>query len=69
MKILKTYCIIVNAGVKSVPTSGAAVVAPTRASCKNVLYLLIVVGRTSAEGREKSQYRANVFGGGSEIQR
>ena len=60
---------IVNADVKSAVIMGAAVVTPTRASCKNVLYLLIVVGRTSAEGSEKSQYRANVLGGGNEIQR
>lgn len=53
----------------STDTSGIAVVAPTRASCRAVLYLLIVVGRTSADGSEKSQYRLNVFGGGSEIQR
>ena len=44
-------------------------VAPISASCKNVLYLLIVVGRTSAEGREKSQYRIKVLGGGRDIQR
>ena len=31
--------------------------------------LLIVVGCTSAEGNEKSQYLENVFGGGSEIYR
>lgn len=39
----------------SAATSGAAVVMPTRASWRNVLYLLMVVGRTSADGREKSQ--------------
>ena len=49
--------------------TGAAVVSPTSPSCRAVLYLLISVGRTSAEGSEKSQYRANVLGGGREIQR
>lgn len=49
--------------------TGATVVKPTRPSCRAVLYLLIRVGRTSAEGREKSQYRLKVLGGGSEIQR
>lgn len=29
----------------------------------------MVVGFTSADGREKSQYRAIVFGGGREIHR
>lgn len=48
---------------------GAAVVNPIRPTCKTVLYLLIVVGCTSADGSEKSQYRVNVFGGGREIQR
>jgi hypothetical protein len=42
-------------------TSGATVVAPTSISCKAVLYLEMAVGRTSAEGIEKSQYRMNVF--------
>lgn len=42
---------------------------PTSSSCRAVLTLEIVVGLTSAEGREKSQYRAMVLGGGSEIQR
>jgi hypothetical protein len=66
---METYCMMVKADVKSAVRMGAAVVTPTRASCRKVLYLLIVVGRTSAEGSEKSQYRANVFGGGREIQR
>lgn len=48
---------------------GADVVKPTRASWRKVLYLLMVVGWTSAEGNEKSQYRAKVLGGGNEIQR
>lgn len=48
-------------------TTGAKVVTPMRASCKNVLYLLMVVGWTSAEGSEKSQYLMKVFGGGKEI--
>jgi hypothetical protein len=65
----KTYCMIVNAEAMSPATRGAAVVAPTNNNCSTVLYLLIVVGCTSAEGREKSQYLANVFGAGNEIQR
>lgn len=39
----------------STGTTGAAVVSPTSASCSAVLYLLMVVGVTSAEGSEKSQ--------------
>lgn len=66
---LKTYCIIVSVGAKSTLKIGAAVVRPTKANWRKVLYLLIVVGRTSADGREKSQYRENVLGGGNEIQR
>lgn len=50
-----TYCMIDNVVVISAATSGAAVVTPIKPSCRTVLYLLIVVGRTSAEGREKSQ--------------
>ncbi len=42
---------------------------PIRPSCRAVLTLLIVVGRTSAEGSEKSQYREKVLGGGRDIQR
>lgn len=53
----------------SIDTNGIAVVAPIKPNCRAVLYLLIVVGRTSAEGREKSQYREKVFGGGRDIQR
>lgn len=57
----------------ALPTStvnnGIAVVAPISANCNAVLYLLIVVGWTSADGSEKSQYRVKVFGGGSEIHR
>lgn len=68
-KHLKTYCIAVIAWLTSTVTKGRAVVAPMSASCSAVLYLLIVVGWTSAEGREKSQYRENVLGGGREIQR
>lgn len=64
-----TYCRPVKAIATSIVSSGETVVAPIRASCKNVLYLLIVVGRTSAEGREKSQYRIKVLGAGREIQR
>ncbi len=52
---------------KSRGTTGAKVVNPIKPSCSAVLYLLMVVGRTSAEGREKSQYREKVLGGGSDI--
>lgn len=64
-----THCIRVKDVVRSTATTGATVVSPSRPSCRAVLYLLMVVGRTSAEGREKSQYLAKVFGGGSEIHR
>jgi hypothetical protein len=64
-----TYCIAVIATLTSAVTNGIAVVAPIKPSCKAVLYLLIVVGRTSADGREKSQYLVKVLGGGREIQR
>jgi len=53
----------------SAVTKGATIVAPMRLSCRKVLYLLMVVGRTSADGSEKSQYRVKVLGGGREIQR
>lgn len=49
--------------------TGMPMAEPTRNSCKAVLILEISVGFTSAEGREKSQYRAMVFGGGREIHR
>lgn len=51
----QTYCMTVNDVVKSTLTTGAMVVRPIRPSCKAVLYLLMVVGLTSADGREKSQ--------------
>lgn len=35
--------------------TGKASVEPMRTSCKKVLYLEMVVGWTSADGREKSQ--------------
>lgn len=50
-----THCNAVMAMVTSAPTKGVTMVAPMRPSWKKVLYLLMVVGRTSAEGREKSQ--------------
>jgi hypothetical protein len=59
----------VIAVVTSAVINGIAVVAPINASCSAVLYLLMVVGCTSADGKEKSQYRVNVLGGGREIQR
>ena len=49
--------------------TGIAIAEPTSNSCRAVLILEISVGLTSAEGREKSQYRAIVLGGGREIQR
>lgn len=57
------------ATLTSTVSRGIAVVVPIRASCKAVLYLLMVVGCTSAEGSEKSQYLEKVLGGGKEIQR
>lgn len=50
-------------------TTGRAIALPTSTSCKAVLIFETSVGFTSAEGSEKSQYRAIVLGGGSEIQR
>jgi len=63
----KTYCIPVINPATSIVTRGIAVVAPISANCSAVLYLLIVVGRTSADGKLKSQYRAKVLGGGREM--
>ncbi len=65
----QTHCMMVNGVPRSAGTRGAMVVRPTSPSCSAVLYLLMVVGCTSAEGSEKSQYRAKVLGGGSETQR
>jgi hypothetical protein len=69
MVCAQTYCMIVKGMPMSRGTTGAMVVRPIRPSCNAVLYLLMVVGWTSAEGREKSQYRAKVLGGGRDIQR
>ena len=52
---IKTHCMIVNGVPRSAGTRGAMVVRPTSPSCSAVLYLLMVVGCTSAEGSEKSQ--------------
>jgi hypothetical protein len=41
--------------------TGATAVENMSPSCSAVLYLDICVGRTSADGMEKSQYRENVF--------
>lgn len=46
--------------------TGMASVTPMRMSCRKVLYFETMVGWTSAEGSEKSQYRAKVLGAGSE---
>lgn len=48
-------------------STGTVIAEPTRRSCSAVLAFEMVVGFTSAEGREKSQYRAIVLGGGREI--
>lgn len=64
-----TYCITVKGVPATTGTRGAIVVRPISASWRKVLYLLIVVGCTSADGSEKSQYRMKVFGGGKEIHR
>lgn len=44
-----------NTGPISIVMRGAAVVRPISPSWNTVLYLLMVVGRTSADGKEKSQ--------------
>jgi thioredoxin reductase len=64
MASLKCQALIMASG-----TTGRAIALPTSTSWRAVLILEISVGFTSAEGREKSQYRAIVLGGGSEIQR
>lgn len=64
---LSTHCKAARAVLASTGTRGFTIVAPIKPSCRNVLYLLMVVGRTSADGREKSQYRMNVLGGGREM--
>lgn len=50
-----TYCKAARPTLASKATRGFIIVTPIRPSCRNVLYLLMVVGRTSADGREKSQ--------------
>lgn len=69
IKMGATYCNPTSPKPTSAVSSGATTVDPMRANCKNVLYLLMVVGRTSADGREKSQYRMKVLGGGRDIHR
>jgi len=68
-ELSNTYCMACIVAFTSMFSNGNAVVDPIRASCKAVLYLLIVVGCTSADGSEKSQYLVNVLGGGSDIHR
>lgn len=52
----KAHCIMPSVVLRSTAgTTGATVVSPIRPSCSAVLYLLMSVGRTSAEGSEKSQ--------------
>lgn len=50
-------------------STGNAIADQTNNNCNAVLTLETKVGLTSAEGSEKSQYLAIVFGGGSDIQR
>lgn len=50
-----TYWSTESGDDRSTGSTGAAAVSPTRASCSAVLYLLMVVGLTSADGSEKSQ--------------
>lgn len=64
MASLKCQALMIVSG-----TTGRAIALPTSTSCRAVLILEISVGLTSAEGSEKSQYRAMVLGGGREIQR
>lgn len=49
--------------------TGNAIDEPTNNNCRAVLTLDIMVGFTSADGSEKSQYLLMVFGGGREIHR
>lgn len=53
--VRNTYCITVRGVPPRAGTTGAVVVMPISANWRNVLYLLIVVGCTSADGKEKSQ--------------
>lgn len=61
--------VVVDGVTISSPPSTAinAMVPPSRASCRKVLYLEMVVGRTSADGRLKSQKRRKVLGAGREM--
>jgi hypothetical protein len=71
----RTYCNPINpscnpqAPASHAGTTGIAIDVPTSNSCSAVFALEMAVGLTSAEGSEKSQYRAMVLGGGSETQR
>lgn len=58
-----------HALTKASGTTGSAIALPTNTSCRAVLIFEISVGLTSADGSEKSQYRAIVLGAGREIQR
>lgn len=71
----KTYCnptspsYSPHAPANDAGITGSAIDDPTRSNCKAVFTFEIPVGLTSAEGSEKSQYRAMVFGGGRDIHR
>ena len=58
----RLHAAVIGSGI-----TGNAMADPTSKSCSAVLALEMVVGLTSADGSEKSQYRAIVFGGGREI--
>lgn len=49
--------------------TGIAIADPTSTSCSAVFIFEMFVGFTSADGSEKSQYRAMVLGGGRDIHR
>jgi hypothetical protein len=59
----------IAAGNMPLLTSGNAVIAPMSPTCRKVLNFDSPVGCTSADGSEKSQYRAKVFGDGREAKR
>jgi hypothetical protein len=56
-----TYCKPVSKVVSGKPRTGEVSDAPMSNNWRAVLTLLMLVGRTSADGIEKSQYRTKVF--------
>ena len=66
MTALAMSWLVIAPGSMLSVTTGNTKVEPIKINCRKVLYLDTVVGCTSAEGMEKSQYRMNVFGVGKE---